>query len=529
MRVTRKKWVRVVFRRRILVGAVLLVQIGLVLWLIAGGSLMSRYVSLGCNLVSVLVCFRVLNKRNKPAYKLTWIFLIMIFPVFGGLLYVFFYSQSDPRRYRRLIQEARIRCRPLYELDGSSLTLLEGDAAFPQARYLQHYSGYPVYDHTRAEYFCSGETWFKRLLLELKKAQGSIFMEFFIIREGQMLDAILRVLEDKAKEGVDVRIIYDDMGCFMSLPSDYQQQLQQKGIRSLVFNPFKPILSSLQNNRDHRKIVSIDGRVAFTGGINIGDEYLNIVKKYGHWKDAGLMVEGRAAWSLTLIFLEMWGMEQEASRRWFSRFSKNGRATAAGENYAALYPWRESPCTVESAGFVQPYADSPLDRDEVSENAYLQIIHAAKRYLYINTPYFIVDDALLSALTLAAQSGIDVRIITPHIPDKAFAFLVTRSYYRRLIACGVKVYEYTPGFNHAKTMVSDDEVAMVGTANLDYRSLCLHFECGVKLYKSPAIAAARDDFLATVAVSHEVSQEECAGTAVRRLMQDILAVFAPLM
>jgi cardiolipin synthase len=298
----------------------------------------------------------------------------------------------------------------------------------------------------------------------------------------------------------------------MTLPPDYCRRLEASGIKCFVFNPFKPILSSLQNNRDHRKIVAIDGKVAFTGGLNLADEYINAVERFGHWKDAAIMLEGEGAWSLTLIFLQMWNLRDGAK-----------------DDYGAFYPWRESPCAVESGGYAQPYADSPIDRENVGEHVYIQIINRAKKYVYINTPYLVVDDNLLSALTLAAKSGVDVRIITPHRWDKRMLAIVSRSYYRQLVSAGVKVYEYSSGFNHSKTFVSDDKIATVGTTNLDFRSLYLHFECGVLVYHSPVVQAVKEDFLRTIPVSHQVRLEECARTAFQRIVPDALRLFAPLM
>ncbi|MDR2259077.1 MAG: phospholipase D-like domain-containing protein, partial [Treponema sp.] len=259
-------------------------------------------------------------------------------------------------------------------------------------------------------------------------------------------------------------------------------------------------------------IISIDGKVAFTGGMNLADEYINAVERFGHWKDAAIMLSGEAAWALTLIFLQMWNMEQKES-----------------DVYGRFYPWRDEPCPVESDGFVQPYADSPIDDENVGEHVYIQIINSARKYVYINTPYLVVDDNLLSALTLAAKSGVDVRIITPHRWDKWMVAICSRSYYRQLVSAGVKVYEYTSGFNHSKTFVSDDKVATVGTTNLDFRSLYLHFECGVLLYNNASIQAVKEDFLKTVPISHEVSTADCARNVFQKIIPDVLRVFAPLM
>jgi cardiolipin synthase len=512
-KISRNRWVRRLFRRRIFVIALLLLQIAFILALIAGSSLAFRYLNWAFTLLSVMVCINILNRREKTAYKLTWIFIILTFPLFGGLFYLFFRSQSNPRRLRRLIQEGSRRAAPFFALPGDRLAELAAlDRHFlPQAAYLQNYAGFPVYTRTRAEFFPSGERFFSRVLEELERAERSIFLEFFILRQGRMLDPIIAILERKARAGLDVRLIYDDLGCFLSLPPDFKEQLAEKGIKCRLFNPFKPILSSQQNNRDHRKLVIIDGKTAFTGGMNLADEYINAVERFGHWKDAAIMLRGEAAWSLTLIFLQMWNLEGQC------------------DDYRDLYPWKAEPCAVESDGFVQPYADSPIDEENVGEHVYIQIINNAKEYVYINTPYLVVDDNLLSALTLAAKSGVDVRIITPHRWDKKIVQISSRSFYRQLVRAGVKVYEYSSGFNHSKTFVSDDKVATVGTTNLDFRSLYLHFECGVLIYRNRVIREIKDDFLATVPVSHQITEADCARNALQRLVQDVLRLFAPLM
>jgi len=509
---------RVVFRRRIFVISTLLVQIAFLVFLVMGAGIYFQYTNWILQFLSIIVCIHVLNKHAKAAYKITWIFLIMLFPIFGGILYLFFYSQSNPRKLKRIIARNEEASRDAFFLCGNRLPdLLKAHPEFkPQAQYLQDFAGFPVYAHTRPLYLDSGEAFFRQVIEELKKAERYIFLEFFILREGLMLNPIISILEHKARAGLDVRIIYDDLGCFMSLPPYYQQKLEEKGIKCHVFNPFRPILSSLQNNRDHRKLIIIDGKVAFTGGLNLADEYINTVDRFGHWKDAAIMLEGEGAWSLTLIFLQMWNAQTNVQAD-----------TQAG--YNSFYPWKESPCAVESDGFVQPYADSPIDEENVGEHVYIQIINKAKEYVYINTPYLVIDDSLLSALCLAAKSGVDVRIITPYRWDKWIVAMTSRSYYRQLIAAGVKVYEYTSGFNHGKTFVCDDAVATVGTTNLDFRSLYLHFECGVLLYRSAAVQAVKDDFLRTLPASHEITIEECARNAFQRKFLDVLRIFAPLM
>jgi cardiolipin synthase len=322
-----------------------------------------------------------------------------------------------------------------------------------------------------------------------------------------MWDAILSVLKRKAAQGVQVRLIYDDLGCFFLLRPDYPRLLNTYGIHCVPFNPFRLVLTAKQNNRDHRQILSVDGKVAFTGGVNLADEYINAVDKFGHWKDTMVRLEGPGAWGLTAMFLQSWRLctgEKEAPSRWYS------------------------PCA-GTGGLVQPYCDSPMDRENVGEAVYLQIIHSARDYLYITTPYLIVDDAMVAALILAAKRGVDVRIVTPHRWDKRLVHITTRSYYRELLRGGVKILEYTPGFIHSKTFVCDDAVATVGTVNMDFRSLYLHFECGVCLYDASAVAQVRDDTRALFAQCQSITEESCRGNFLSRLVQDVMRLFAPLM
>jgi len=518
-----KSILKFVFRRRVLVILSLIAQILLFIFLVAGTSLYLKYSYWILFVLSVIVSIRIINKQEKAGFKLTWIFLILLFPLFGGILYILLNIWSNPKKFRKALFGNIAKSREAFYLTGNRLNeLIDNHPDFKtQAHYLQEYAGFPVYGNTKQEYFPSGETFFKRVIEDLQKAKKYIFMEFFILKEGVMFNSILDILEKKAAEGLDVRIMYDDMGCFFTLPPDFPKRLNQKGIKCFVFNRFRPIVSSLQNNRDHRKIISIDGKIAFTGGLNLSDEYINAIERFGHWKDAAIKIEGEGAWSLTIIFLQMWNLG-----------FKNK------DDYSAFYPWKDNIIehtqssmseNFKKWGYVQPYSDSPIDKENVGEHVYIQIINQAKKYVYINTPYLIVDDNLLSALILAAKSGVDVRIITPHRWDKKIVAILSRSYYRRLIQAGVKVYEYTSGFNHGKTFVSDDKIATVGTTNLDFRSLYLHFECGVLIYASNTVAEVKKDFLSTLPASQEITLEDCVKKRFRNIVSDVLRVFAPLM
>ncbi len=508
-----KKWLLELFNRRIFVGLLIIVQFGFLVHLILSGSRLSQYLSAFFNLLSIVVALHIISQKGRSAYKLSWLFLVLGFPLFGGILYLFFNFQASLRVFKKRSSRAEKHTENYFALPPP--VLQSATHSLPQYTKQMTYltrAGFPVYDATQTRYLSPGEEFLPVLLQELEKAKHYIFLEFFIVQEGEMFDSILEVLKRKAKEGVKVRILYDDIGCFFLLPKDYVTTLKKFGIEAAVFNPFTPVLSASQNNRDHRKIVSIDGKVSFTGGINLADEYINAFEKHGYWKDSAIMLSGKAAWSLTLIFLQNWEL-----------------ATGTDDDIKNLCPWLLEVCDQQNDGFVQPYADSPLDSEPVSQEVYMQMICDASRYLYIMTPYLIIDDNMISALILAAKSGVDVRIITPKVWDKKMVHMTTRSYYPELIAGGVKVYEYTPGFIHSKIMLADDEVASVGTVNLDYRSLYLHFECGAKIYSSSAVKAIKEDFLATVEVSEQIHDHKVKKGFLRKLFRDVLRLISPLM
>ena len=340
-------------------------------------------------------------------------------------------------------------------------------------------------------------------------------MEYFIVEHGVMWDAILQVLETKAAEGVEVRFMYDGMGNLFTLPHGYEKAMQEKGIQCKIFAPVRPALSSYQNNRDHRKICVIDGHTAFTGGVNLADEYINQRVRFGHWKDTAVMIKGKAVDSFTMMFLQLWDVTERD-----------------GEEYRRFLcpPEFHMPAGMAYGGFVMPYADSPLDGENIGESVYLDILGRSRRYVHITTPYLILDDTTLAALKFAAKRGVEVIIIMPHIPDKLYAYLLARSYYAELLRAGVQIYEYTPGFIHAKTVVVDDKVATVGTINFDYRSLYLHFECGVWMFNCSSIYEIKEDYMDTLAKCDEVTKEKIRETSRLKLFgQSLLRLVAPLM
>ena len=378
-----------------------------------------------------------------------------------------------------------------------------------QFAYLGTDDGYPTYRNTGLSYYALGEEGFPHMLADVERAERFVFLEYFIIERGRMWDSLHEALARKAAQGVDVRVIYDDIGSVYTLPGSYARELEREGIKCVSFNRLHPLVNVFVNHRDHRKIMVVDGVVSYTGGVNLADEYVNLRNKFGHWKDNVLRVEGEAVWSHTVMFLTTWN--------------------ALRHEDDDLEQFRTSALTGEPDGFICPYAETPLTSEMVGQDVYLNIINQATRYCYIMTPYLIIDTDMQNALILAAKRGVDVRIITPHIPDKKTVFLMTRSNYRPLVADGVKIYEYTPGFIHAKNFLADDCLAVCGSINLDYRSLVHHFECGVWMYGTDCIRDMRRDFLDTVAVSQEITEETAVLRGLPRLGAEILKVLTPLM
>ncbi|MEN6462609.1 MAG: cardiolipin synthase [Syntrophomonas sp.] len=467
------------------------------------------------NMISIIAVLWIINTNSNPAYKIAWIIPILLIPIFGGLFYLFFGGNKlSKRRKKRMISIADDTRKALTANPNILDEIwLQNETAANQSTYIQNSSYYPLHQNWISEYLPSGEAKFARLKEELQKAKHFIFLEYFIIEEGVMWNSILDILKEKARLGVDVRIIYDDAGCMTTLPYGYDKKLAEAGIKCCVFDPMIPILTRRLNNRDHRKLTVIDGTTAFTGGINLADEYINAIEKYGHWKDSAILLKGDAVWSLTVMFLSMWGY-----------------VGGIEDNINRFRKCLPSDHKISRDGYIQPFADSPLDDELVGETIYLNLINKAKRYVYITTPYLIIDNEIVTALSSAAKGGVDVRIITPHHPDKWYVHAVTRSYYKSLTESGVKIYEYMPGFMHSKTFVVDDEYGVVGTINMDYRSLYLQFECGVWLYQCSCIFNIKSDFLNTLKTCKEITATDIKAIKwYKSLICSVLRVFAPLM
>ena len=443
----------------------------------------SRFLVYLFKLISILAALYIINKDDASAYKITWLVLIAAVPFVGGVLYLFLGDKKPSQRlqlaFLKQIKNQRI-------IENNIIEKVEDPFVRGQMNYLNQ-QRYPTYYGQGVKYFSLGDEAYEPLLEALRNAEKFIFMQFFIVDEGKMLTSVLDILKQKVQEGVEVRFMYDDVGSLTMLPRHYYRQLEKMGIQSVAFNPFVPFLSLAMNNRDHKKIVVVDGKIGFSGGFNLADEYINQRVKYGHWKDSGLMIHGEAVNSLTKMFLESWNV------------AKNSE-----EDYEKYYVHEENK---GNDGFVVPYGDSPLDDESVGENVYLNMINQSHDYLYITTPYLILDDNLQTALINASKRGVDVRIITPGIPDKKLVFRVTRSYYQTLMKHGIRIYEYTPGFIHAKNFLVDDKCATVGTINLDYRSLYLHFENAVFIYNKATALSVKQDMLNNFEAGHEVTAD----------------------
>ena len=507
--------VHAIFSRFGLVLLLMLLQAG-VLWSVFRwfGGLLPHYFG-GSVAMSAFMVVYILNSEMDNSAKITWMVTIAILPVVGVPL--FFYVKSNighnalKKRVTHLTEEARgLQPQPL----AAAQELAEADpGAASLARYLHGKGGgFSVYRNTEVTYFPGGEAKFEEMLRQLEKAEKYIFLEYFIIDEGLMWGRILEVLARKAAEGVDVRVMYDGTCEFTTLPRDYPKRLERLGIACKVFSPLMPFVSTHYNYRDHRKVLVIDGKVGFTGGVNLADEYINHVEKFGRWKDAAVMLEGEAVRSLTAIFLQMWDIAQEPE---FEAYLKQPIPAPAG-----------------AKGFAAPYGDCPLDGERVGELVYIDLLNRARKYIHIMTPYLILDGELETALKFAAERGVDVHLILPGKPDKRIPYALAKTHYAALIRSGVKISEWVPGFVHAKVFVVDDREAVVGTINLDYRSLYHHFEDAVWMVDAPCIPAIEDDFQRTLTQCRTVEatkQSIWQGQTLLRLTGRLVKAIAPLL
>lgn len=472
------KFLRILFSKWSISALLFLIQVAAIVLVFLFLNEYFIWFQVGSSVVGLIVVLVLINRRENPEYKIPWLFLVLILPIFGALFYLMFSYTKVTKKDRKMYYEAYEKLLPYIQgfEDNDKAYEYMGDAQ-GVARYLKENSGLGGQLHNEVKYYPVGEKMWVDMLEALESAKEFILMEYFIVDPGHMWDSIHEILARKAKEGVKVHFLYDDVGTVTMLPSSYYKKLRKEGIDAHKFNPFTPVVSAIVNNRSHRKITVVDGKVAFTGGINLGDEYINENKRLGHWKDTGLRMKGNVVNSLTALF--------------FTDFIIAKRQVPDFEPY-----FNKNPERFDEEGCIVPFGDGPrpLYDQQIGEENFCNLLGRAKKYFYITTPYLIIDHHLTMAFCNAAMRGVDVRIVTPHIPDKKAVFCLTRSSYKELRAAGVKIYEYTPGFVHAKMLVSDDDTAFVGTINLDFRSLTHHYECGAVLYKNPCIADIKEDF-----------------------------------
>lgn len=473
------------------------------------------WVEIIIRILTVGLVLYIVNGRLDPAYRLAWTLLILMLPIFGVVVYLLYGNSRKKTALRRRFSKAQeIGARHLRE-NGITRDMIGhiDPSVNGETDYIRNATGFPLYVNQSAKYYKTGDDAMPDILDALQSAKSYIFMEYYIIAPGYFWDRVHEILKQKVNAGIDVRLIYDDFGCAGRLPWHYYRELQKEGIKCACFNPLHFIGSVVMNYRDHRKILVVDGKTGFTGGFNIADEYINEIERFGHWKDAGIRLTGAPVWSFVSMFLQMWSV-----------------TTGITEKLDAYSPdVLISPAKIPQDGFVQPYQDVPLDNEAVGENVYLQIIGNAKKYVYIYTPYLVLSDEMMGAMTMAAKRGIDLRIVTPHVPDQKLVFLVTQSYYGRLIEAGVRIYEYSPGFIHSKVILSDGQTAAVGTINFDYRSLYLQYEDAVFLYGVKTLRSIHEDMMSTFEVSEEITLDFVKHRNIFiRFLQIVMRVFAPL-
>lgn len=464
-------------------------------------------------IITQMACtVKIIASDDNPDYKVPWLVVVIIFPIVGFMLYFIFSSRKLKKRY---IKRLKNILKNTYDKnDEKEFTALRKESieGYNQFNMLSKISGAHLFTNSKINYFDDVSVLSKNLILDLNKAKNFIFLEFFIIENGEFWSSIYNVLVKKAKQGVDVRVVYDDIGCMRTLPRNFIKKLNENGINAVQFSRLRGSADSEFNNRSHRKMIIIDGKVGYTGGFNLADEYVNVVKRFGHWKDSGVRLYGEAVWELTKLFLVDYVMNDKKR----IDMPKNCFPTVKKQN---------------SQGFIMPFGDGPkpLYPRRVAKSVIQNLLASAKHYVYITTPYLIIDNDLLTDIENASLRGVDVRIIVPAIPDKKLVFAMTKSYYSRLISAGVKIYEYTPGFMHAKTYLVDGDYAMVGTVNLDYRSLVHHFENGILLYKTECINDIKTDLLGVIDKSRLIEKEEIKNSYFQRFISALIKIFAPLM
>ncbi len=506
-----KKLLSFLFSRIFSIGVIILFQLLFILLIPLYFSAEVELINIALRLLSLVMAVYVLNKADlNPSYKMAWIIVILLFPLIGGMLYLLLGDKRIPKHlqlqhlvnFQKTSQIFRQNEKAMQEVAADNLHIHN------QFDYLWRNTAFPTCDNNKVTYFSSGEVMFEAMLQAIKSAENFIFLEYFIIDSGYMWDSIRELLLEKAAAGVEIRLLYDDFGTSFNFPLHYDRKLQLQGINAKAFNPLRPLLAIQMNNRDHRKILIVDGKVAFTGGINLADEYINRIAPLGYWKDGGVKIVGNGVFNFTLMFLQMFEVSLASN----------------AERYRYNHPQRYQDA------IICPFGDAPTDNEDVGKSVHMNIINHALESIYITTPYLIIDEEMMAALTLAAKRGVEVNIVVPHIADKWYAHVISQSNYYYLLKNGVKIYEYTPGFIHTKVVLADDNIACVGTINLDFRSYYLHYECGVLIYRSACLKTIKQDLMQTITVSQAITMKQLQEENIfKRILQAILNMLSPMM
>lgn len=465
------------------------------------------YITYASTIISLIVVTYIYNSDHNISYKLTWTVVCMTFSLTGTLFYLLYGNgKSLPKK-----KANKINAYLSDKIESNNIVdeLIFDPIAYKHAKLLNYLTdGYPIYKNTSNTFFKDGKQMYLDMLDKLKNAKKFIFLEFFIISEGEVFNEVTKILEEKANNGIEIKIIYDDFGC--NLKKKTIKRLSNViNIEITAYNPLNAY-SPVINYRDHRKIVVIDGLYAYTGGMNLADEYVHKKIKYGHWRDNGLLVEGKACYSYTLLFAQNWYMST--------------KQMLLIEDYKPIYDEQYS------EGYIIPYADAPTNKKNASYELFLSLINNATKSIYISTPYFVIDTTFINAITNAIKSGIDVKILIPNIADKKIIFQTTLAHFKNIILSGGEVYRYTPGFNHAKNIIVDSKYAFIGTVNIDYRSLFLNYECGNFLINTTTIKEIENDFLQTVKQSKKIEIEEWKKRPLRNRFQAFIStLLGPLL
>lgn len=500
-------------RPMILIIVLVLIQLALLFVIYTKFKSYLKYFTPAMTIITIAMITHIIDKDMNPAFKISWMAPISVFPAFGTMLYLFLHTIPGNKIGINSLKENIKKTKPYLFQNKDHLGEMEEYASEFKglADYVHKMGPYPVYKNTKVDYYENTVEGFDALFSAMRQAKEFIFAEYFILKPGKILDEFVSILEEKVKEGVEVRFMFDAISMF-NLPRNFEEDLRSKGIEVKIFAPVSPFLSTYQNNRDHRKVLVIDNDLAFSGGVNLADEYANLIEVYGHWKDNVIRIRGEAVKSMTAIFLQMWNIFADGK-----------------EDYDKYLAPRDG-FFPNSDEYVIPYADAPGDGESLAKNVYLYMIYEAKKYIHIMTPYLVLDNEVLTALTFAAKRGIDVKIIMPHIPDKKIPFAVARSYYKDLIPEGVKIYEYTPGFVHSKVVIIDGEATTVSTVNMDFRSMYLNFENGVFVHGIETASSVEEDFQNTLAVSQRIDIEYYQSFPRKyRFFAAFMRIFGPLM